>query len=142
MEADYVRRLVPAGRYYRRLADRALTACGLSAAGAWPVLYIRRMGEGVRQSALAEMIEVENASLVRQLNLLAEAKLVDRRPDPTDRRANLLYLTPEGHEMADRVEAILGEIRTRALSRVTDEQLRHALAVLDLVAQALDEGAE
>jgi len=139
MESEYVRRLLPAGRNSRRAADRALTACGLSAAGAWPVLYIRRMGEGIRQSALAEMLEVENASLVRQLNLLAEAKLVDRRPDPSDGRANLLYLTPAGHDMADRVEAIIGEVRARALSRVSDEELRHALVVLDRVAEALDD---
>ncbi|WNO54034.1 MarR family winged helix-turn-helix transcriptional regulator [Stakelama saccharophila] len=141
MEADYVRRLLPSGRSWRRAADHALTACGLSSAAAWPVLYLGRLGDGIRQTMLAQALEVENASLVRQLNLLAEAGLIDRRADPSDRRANLLYLTPQGRAMAEQIEHIVGDVRTRALARVSDEALATALAVIDQVSDALEDEA-
>ncbi|MFV0625562.1 MarR family winged helix-turn-helix transcriptional regulator [Sphingomonas sp. ac-8] len=141
LEAEYVRRLLPLGRNWRRAADRALAACGLSSAAAWPVLYVGRLGEGIRQSALAEALEVEQASLVRQLNLLTGAGLIERSPDPADRRANLLHLTAEGRAMAARIEAIVAELRARVLGPVSDADLATALAVLERAARALEEDA-
>ncbi len=141
LESDYVRRLLPSGRIWRREADRALAACGLSAAAGWPVLYLGRLGDGIRQSTLAQALEVEDASLVRQLNLLTEAGLIERTPDPADRRANVLALTEQGQAMATRIEEIVGEVRARVLAGVSDDELATALAVLDRVSEALDTGA-
>ncbi len=140
LEADYVRRLLPSGRHWQRAADRALAEIDMSAATGWPILHLGRMGDGVRQSAIAQALEVEDASLVRQLNTLTEAGLVERKPDPADRRANVLALTAKGHAMYEQIEAIAAQIRSHVLAGISDAELATALSVLDRVTAALDRG--
>ena len=140
LEADYVRRLLPCGRTWRREADRALAEFGLSAATGWPILHLGRMGDGVRQSVIAQVLEVEDASLVRQLNTLTEAGLVARTPDPADRRANVLALTVKGNAMYEQIEAIVAQVRAHVLAGISDAELATALSVLDRVTAALEQG--
>lgn len=71
----------------------------------------------VRLSELAEELDVDVSTASRQIAALAEAGLVDRSPDPEDRRATRLSPTPEG-------EAVLTELREarrRALAEVLGE---------------------
>ena len=48
------------------------------------------------QAEMAESLEIQPISLVRLIDRLCDNKLVERRPHPSDRRANRLYLTPKG----------------------------------------------
>jgi MarR family transcriptional regulator for hemolysin len=50
--------------------------------------------EGLKQSELAEMLDLQPITLTRLLDRLCASGLIERRPDPNDRRANRLYLTP------------------------------------------------
>lgn len=118
------------GRTYRREVDRALAKHGLSDASAEPVLYIARLGEGARQGAVAEAMGVEGPSLVRQLDYLCGAGLVERRDDPNDRRAKTLHLTSAGRDMAGVVEEVIRDMRGRMLADVDDTDLEAALRVL------------
>src|SRR5471030_1768306 len=83
-------------RAYKAAADKAVGHMGLSQAMAWPLVMIGRQGNGVRPGVLADVLAIEGASLVRQLDQLAEAGLVERREDTIDRRAKTLHLTPAG----------------------------------------------
>ncbi len=83
-------------RVRRRVADRTLSAHGLSEATAHPLQVLTRHNESVRQGSLAEEIGIEGPSLVRLIDLLEADGLVERREDPTDRRAKLLRLTAKG----------------------------------------------
>ena len=127
-------------RVYRREIDRALARHGLSDARAVPVLHIARLGDGVRQGALAEEMGVEGPSLVRQLDHFAAAGLVERRPDPNDGRARTLHLTDEGRALADVVEQAVQDVRSRLLAQVSDADLAVALRTLTLFEQALEAG--
>src|SRR5258707_15845407 len=60
----------------------------------WSVLAHLARQEGINQAALAQILEIEPITLVRLLDRLQAAGLVERRPDATDRRARVLYLTP------------------------------------------------
>jgi MarR family transcriptional regulator for hemolysin len=117
-------------RAYRREVDKALAAHGLSEARALPVLQIARLGEGVRQGVLAEELGVEGPSLVRILDQLCAAGLVERRDDPNDRRAKTLHLSDEGRALAAVIETTLDGFRARLLTRIGDEDLAAALRVL------------
>src|ERR1700691_104885 len=99
--------LVNLARLYRREIDRALEAFGLSDATALPVLHIGHLGDGVRQGALADELGIEGPSLVRLVDRLTIAGLVERREDPTDRRAKTLHLTPAGQNLCDVIETAL-----------------------------------
>ena len=69
-----------------------------------PVLTIARAGNGMRQGVLAEELGVEGPSLVRILDQLCLGGLVERRDDPTDKRAKTLHLTAEGQALAAVIE--------------------------------------
>lgn len=131
-------RLLRLARIYRRETDRALAALGISDARALPVLYIARLGEGVRQGVLAEELGIEGPSLVRILDQLCAAQLVERRDDPNDRRAKTLHLSDEGRAMARVVEARLDTLRTDLLSEVEDPDLSATLRALARFEAALE----
>lgn len=55
--------------------------------------------EGQPQNALGDFLRIPPSSLVVVIDHLEQRKLVERRPDPNDRRARLLYLTAEGKQV-------------------------------------------
>ena len=107
-ERAFAQGLLRLARIYRREVNRALAAHGISDAKAMPVLHIARAGGGMRQGMLAEEIGVEGPSLVRILDQLSQAGLVERRDDPSDKRAKTLHLTSEGQALAAVVEVARG----------------------------------
>jgi len=125
-----------AGRQWRRLAQEALDAHGISEARAAPLVWVSRMGGGVRQVELASRIGIEGTSLVRLLDQLSAAGLVERRSDPEDRRAKTIWLTDEGERLAERVERVLVELRDRVLSDVKQSDVEAALRVFQAINRA------
>jgi MarR family transcriptional regulator for hemolysin len=136
---DFTADMVIAGRLWRRLTRSVTGRYGIAEAGAPALLWIGRLGEGVRQNALAERIGVEGASLVRVLDDLAAAGLVTREPDPTDRRANLLHLTEAGRDITAHVETDLGELRQRVLGELAPADIEAARRVFAAVKAAAGE---
>jgi MarR family transcriptional regulator for hemolysin len=116
---------------------RAVTVTyGVAEAGASPLLWIARLGEGVRQNVLADRIGVEGASLVRVLDDLMSSGLVRREPDPSDRRANLLFLTEHGRDVATRMEVDIRELRQRVLGELDETDIRGAERVFGAIKAA------
>ncbi|HEX8964345.1 MAG TPA: MarR family transcriptional regulator [Rhodocyclaceae bacterium] len=81
-------------RLMRQQFQRRIAGSPLTLAQARALVRISR-NEGIRQVDLAELLEIQPITLVRLIDQLAEAGLVERRPDPADRRAYRLFLT--GH---------------------------------------------
>ena len=85
----------------KRFEQRARAAAlGLTRAQAAVLAHLARQ-EGVNQVSLAQILELEPITLARILDRLQAAGLVERRPDPKDRRAHLLYLTPSAFPLLD-----------------------------------------
>lgn len=129
--------LLRLSRTYRREVDKMLAAQGLSEARALAVLQIARLGDGVRQGVLAEALGIEGPTLVRTLDQLCASGLVERRGDPSDKRARGLYLTPEGRAQAAAVETTLDVYRSRLLARIDDATLSATLKLFDQLDAAL-----
>lgn len=123
--------LLQAGRQWRRTVERELGSFGLSDATAAPLLWAGRLGGGVRQVTLASHVGIEGPSLVRLLDQLAAAGFIERRDDPTDRRAKTIWLTPDGEALAARIEAILEGVRARVLAGFDRADLEVALRLLE-----------
>lgn len=111
-----------------------MTTHGLSEARAAPLIWVGRLGGGVRQVTLAAHIGIEGPSLVRLLDQLEAAGLLERRDDPEDRRAKTIWLTAEGKTLTRRIERVLTELRERLLQDISDADIAAALRVF----QALD----
>jgi MarR family transcriptional regulator for hemolysin len=137
-ERAFTASLLRLARIYRRETDKALAAHGISDARALPVLHIARLGDGVRQGVLAEELGVEGPSLVRILDQLCAAGLVERREDPNDGRAKTLHLSGEGRELAAVIETQLDTLRKGFLSGVDDADLAATLRVLGHFETVLD----
>jgi MarR family transcriptional regulator for hemolysin len=69
-------------RGYRAAADKAVAHVGVSQTLAYPIVMLGRMNGEVRQGVLAEALGIEGPSLVRSVDQLVEAGLVERREDP------------------------------------------------------------
>ena len=116
-------------RTYKAAADKAVGHIGLSQAMAWPLVMIGRLGNGIRPGVLADVLAIEGASLVRQLDQLAEAGLVERREDAVDRRAKTLHLTPAGTRARAKIEAALEAMRAEMFEGIPDADLEACLRV-------------
>jgi MarR family transcriptional regulator for hemolysin len=132
--------LMDVARMLRTYADQRARQFGISRAQ-WVVLMRLDRSEGLKQSELAEILDLTPISLTRLLDRLAENGLIERRDDPNDRRANRLYLTPAarplleqltklGEEMMDTVlDGLDGKANERLLRDLTlmKDNLRSAI---------------
>ena len=118
-------------RIRRRTADRLLASHKLSEATAHPLIILLRRGEAIGQGELAEEMGIEGPSLVRLIDLLEKESLVERREDPNDRRAKLLFLTSKGKAKADKINRILEEGRERLFQNISGQELAIATEVLN-----------
>lgn len=114
----------------RRAFDERARDIGVSRPQ-WRVLTMLRRHEGINQGGLAELIEVEPITLCRMVDRLQEADLVERRADPTDRRAWRLFLTARARALLDDMRPLalgLFEDAMAGLSAAEQEGLLRALA--------------
>jgi MarR family transcriptional regulator for hemolysin len=123
------------GRLWRREADQALAAHGLSEATALPLTVLSRRGKCARQGVLAEEMGIEGPSLVRLIDLLQAEGLVERREDPTDRRAKMLHLTALGETRADDINRVLRRVRSYLLKDISAEDLAVTFEALQRIEQ-------
>jgi MarR family transcriptional regulator for hemolysin len=125
--------ILQAGSIWKRAAEKALVEEGISVARANLILWLGRIGGGVRQVQLAECVGLASQSLVRLLDELSTLGLLERRDDPVDRRANTLWLTSEGEAMAARVEGVLARLRERVLHDVDEKDIAATHRVLNAI---------
>ena len=97
--------IMDVARMLKTYADQLARQFGISRAQ-WSVLVRLDRSEGLKQSELAEMLDLQPISLTRLLDRLAENGLIERRDDPNDRRANRLYLTPAARPLLERLEGL------------------------------------
>ncbi|MDT4816179.1 Transcriptional regulator SlyA [compost metagenome] len=128
-------------RGYRAAADKAVAHVGLSQTLAWPVVVLGRMEDGVRQGTVAEALGIEGPSLVRSLDQLVEAGLVERREDPADRRAKTLHLTAAGRAVCEPIEAALRQMRAALFEGIPDEDIAATLRVFGALEAKLGRSA-
>jgi MarR family transcriptional regulator for hemolysin len=69
--------------------------------------------EGLKQAELADMLDLQPISLTRLLDGLSDNGLIERRPDPEDRRAKRLYLTAAARPLLEQL-SVLGDELTEA----------------------------
>jgi MarR family transcriptional regulator for hemolysin len=122
--------MVVAARHWRRICQTTLANYGITEACAVPLLLIVRLGDGVRQVAVAHAAGLESPSLVRLLDQLCTAGFVIRTEDATDRRAKALSLTAAGRELAEAIESELVRLRHDVLKNIDPVDLEATLRVL------------
>jgi DNA-binding MarR family transcriptional regulator len=89
-----------------RLHERLLLAAGvrLDRAGAYLLHKLHLGRTPQRVTDLAEQLGVDAPTVTRKIQQLEREGLVERHPDPADRRASRIQLTPSGKKMIERIE--------------------------------------
>jgi MarR family transcriptional regulator for hemolysin len=123
IQAELGRLIARLARIWRRESDQALSDHGLSYATAIPLLVLSRQGDNVRQGVLADELGIEGPSLVRLIDLLQAEGLVERREDPTDRRAKTLHLTKAGEAKVEETNRVLRRVRANLLKDIAPDEL-------------------
>jgi MarR family transcriptional regulator, transcriptional regulator for hemolysin len=127
--------VISLARAWRQLADQVLASLNISNSTGYALLHLERLGDGARQADLARAIGIAEASLVRTLQHLERAALVERRTDADDARAKTLHLTAEGARLARLIDERLMDLRAELLGGISDTDLQTAVDVLTLVSE-------
>lgn len=122
--------LMPVGRTWCRAVGVVFERMGVTLSEAAPILTVARLGGGVRQNVVAENIGVDNAAVVRSVDKLEAAGLIERRVDPGDRRARTLHLTRSGQALAKKLDVALTAYIAQVFAQVSDADGEAALRVL------------
>src|SRR4051794_13318207 len=87
-------------RLLRTYADQRARRLGITRAQ-WAVMARLEQSEGLKQSELAEVLDLQPITLTRLVDRLCANGMVERRPDPTDPRAQRLHSTPLTRPLVD-----------------------------------------
>lgn len=128
--------LVETSRLMRTYVDQRAREHGTTRAQ-WGVLARLRRQEGLNQAALAEQMDLQPISLARLLDRLQGQNLIERRENPADRRAYLLYLTPAGRRLVDDLDDVRGAVAHELLGEVGDEAVLSALETLGAIRERI-----
>ena len=101
----------------RTFVDQEARNFGMTRAQ-WGVLFRLERSEGLKQSELADLLDIQPITLTRLIDRLCENGLIERRSDPHDRRAKRLFLTPAARPLLDRLNTLSTEMMARVLTGV------------------------
>jgi DNA-binding MarR family transcriptional regulator len=108
-------------RLLRTIFDRRVKSLGLTRSQWWVLHHVFR-NDGATQSELAELLEVEKATLGRLLDRLSEKGWIRREAHAGDRRAKRIYLTEEVEPAMKAMRAAAAELRREAFSGLTAQE--------------------
>jgi len=137
LQAAFARSLVAAARMWRRYLDLRFRDLDLSQAR-WSVLFEISRNEEVTQIELARALGIEAATLVRLLDGLEGAGLIERRHSAQDRRAKTLHLTKAASPLILCMEEISAASRVNILEGISPQDLRIATKVLSRIVASLE----
>lgn len=120
-------RLDRIARYLDRRSTEALSESGVTGRDLEVLGALRRGGKGLPASECAKAAMLTSGGMTGEADRLAKAGLIVRRPDPEDRRAVLMTLTPEGNDVVeDAIKAYLSAADEVIEVLDHDEQLQLA----------------
>lgn len=120
-------------RRWRKMLDERLKDLGVTQARWSTMVYLDKGGEGLTQRELANLMAIENPTLVRLLDSLEEQGLIERRPCPNDRRARRLHLTRAGRAFMDDLSERAEILREQMLEGISDDDIATTVRVFNKI---------
>ena len=132
--------LVLVARRWRSLLDERLRLIGQSSARMEALAAIINSPSLSAQVDIAKRLRIEGPTMTRMLDTLEADGLVERLPDPADRRTKQLRLTTEGERVLEEIFGIADELRDRLLDGVPTERMDELNELLVMLTERLDAG--
>ncbi len=108
---------------------------GLSFPQSFALQQLNPEGRPESMRALAQCLQVDPSAITGLVDRLEAKGLVERQPDPEDRRVKALVLTPRGKRVRSHLRRIVEE-PPASLSRIDEKRLRVVRDVLAALAEA------
>ena len=125
-------------RQMRRVFDERMRQIGVTGPQARLMMLLSRR-EGEQQGFYAGELDVEPITLCRMVDRMVDAGLVERRADPSDRRARLLYPTAKALNNMDELESAIDKLRTDVHSAFAPSELETLRQLLGQLSKNLAE---
>jgi MarR family transcriptional regulator for hemolysin len=132
-------------RLLRTYVDQQARRFGMTRAQ-WVVLARLERSEGLKQSELAEILDIQPITLTRLVDRLCDNGMVERRSCPNDRRAKRLFLTAQARPLMDRLAVLGEEAMSNVLAGIDDDNISLLISKLGVargnLRQAIQKNAE
>jgi DNA-binding MarR family transcriptional regulator len=126
---EATRALVMAGKHLGQLLEESMGDIGIGHGQFKALMCIKNYGvSGTQMHSIAGYLNVTPRNVTGLVDGLEAAGLVERVPDPADRRATIVHMTPEGESVAQRGRRVTDTVVKKVLGILSDEerlQLRH-----------------
>jgi MarR family transcriptional regulator, transcriptional regulator for hemolysin len=119
-------------RMMRAYADKQAARYGITRAQ-WAVLAKVERAEGLKQTELAEMMDMQPITLTRLIDKLCDHGWIERRGDQSDRRVNRLYLRKAARPLLGKLAGLRSELTATALEGISPADAHRLLDQLDLI---------
>ncbi|HWK42482.1 MAG TPA: MarR family transcriptional regulator [Croceibacterium sp.] len=126
-------------RGFRNKMDEELRRIDQTASRMETLGAILNMEGNPSQSDVARRLQLEGATITRMVDILSKEGLVERLPDPGDRRVNLLSITPKGEEETRKIFAIYDMMRDHILEGISPEEIDEMQRLIDKMLKRLGE---
>lgn len=144
MDAETFRRpshlISRSARLLARWGEERFAALGLSVAQL-PVLFALKDGRSLTQKELAHLARIEQPTMTHLLARMERDGLIQRTPNPDDKRSSLVSLTPLALEKLPDAKIVLREGNAAVLQGFTEEESAVLSGLLRRVVDNLDPGA-
>ena len=123
-------------RLLRVLYDRQMSSIGLTRSQWWLLTYLF-FKDGINQSELAILMDMEKAPLSRLLDRMEKKGWVIRKNESKDRRTKNIYLSETIKPLISSMRDKAAEYRSESLSILTDKERNKLKAILQILKQDL-----
>ena len=116
-------------RQLRETSREALAPWDITPSHLRALRVLRRDGV-MRLSALSEHLHIAPRSTTEVVDALESRGLVERHPDPSDRRATLVEMTEQGATVLEAIRAARGTEAERVFGRLSQTDRAHLARIL------------
>jgi MarR family transcriptional regulator for hemolysin len=130
VDMNFLFTLAELQRLVRSYADKQASRHGITRAQ-WAVLAKVERCEGMKQSELAELLEMQPITLTRLIDKLCERGWLERRSDDSDRRVNRLYIRKAARPLLGKLGGLRSEITATVFTGISATDAHYMLTLLD-----------
>ncbi len=132
VDLNFLFTLAELQRLVRAYADKQAARYGITRAQ-WAVLAKVERFEGLKQSELAELMEMQPITLTRLIDRLCDNGWIERRSDDADRRVNRLYLRKAARPLLGKLSGLRSELTATALEGINPSDANRLLTQLEMI---------
>lgn len=104
----------------------------------WKVILALNIFAGLSQKELAEKIYLDGSTLVPIIDRMEKSGLVERKPDPNDRRNNRIFLTKKSESTVDSITDIILQLRKEIYKDISQSKQETVRTILKKIINNAD----